>query len=404
MQSARNTDKDIAKEIPRSEHTKCLGLIQYIGLGTAAAALVVSVACVLKVEGLEQSLKQKGTTQQQQVDRLSGIIGHLNDVSPGVASGSSLSSVTSLPGYGERSPKQSKILQQATLQLISRPEGTNQTWSPICTATKVSQGGQDYILTAAHCFKDTKGDFPSGPQDNNDGVPAEAVNIVTQTANEYAVALPAKPGQEPPDTWEPIAMASGIAVDESGVSDWALLQVSQVSSQYVSIASNSLSITDRLPIPGESVTLYSLPASNGNQPVSETGIYLGDYASPADFTGISDELDLVGINPGTPNADACDYGASGSIADIGNNEFTGPLSYRDNMGYGPDDVFIPPDTSNGSETSRLYLEAETGLNLDHFNTICGYSIPEVTEGGINDTIPDLIEVLRSPGQIVYESK
>ncbi len=80
---------------------------------------------------------------------------------------------------------------------------------------------------------------------------------------------------------------------------------------------------------------------------------------------------------------------------LADGQILGPLSMRNNLGYGPNNAFRYPDTPANDQDYRLKYEQMLGLNLGDYTTICGYSVPTA------ETIPELAQVLANPADIIY---
>ncbi|HET9174262.1 MAG TPA: hypothetical protein VFN56_03200 [Candidatus Saccharimonadales bacterium] len=104
---------------------------------------------------------------------------------------------------------------------------------------------------------------------------------------------------------------------------------------------------------------------------------------------------LVGLTADNPQSDSCEFGGSGSVAMFANGKFSGPLSFRNNIGYGDAHSYASPDNAVDNQRNRLEFEASTKLNLGQFTTVCGFSVPSTAE-----VMPDLISVLQHPSEVI----
>jgi hypothetical protein len=378
----------------------------------ALTAAVASGSAVYESRRANYAIEQQADQLrglQKQNQRTNRILGSEHGVDENVITGESLSMPDTMPGAGfPVSTEVRNALQNATIKLGSGRKSSVDggiLWDGSCTGTKViSAAGNAYILSAAHCFKDEtaiskKG--VSGPL---------AVNVV-RPQDMYAVLDPNLTVSDRQSA-KPLAIVDGIAVDRSGTTDIALLSVKPVpvhAEQFNSIPAiplDSYSVgglggLNSQITPGQPVALDGMPASNWDEHVRDTGVYLGQYDG-SELSGISNQIDLVAIAAPTYEDDACNYGASGSQAAYlrtdGGLGMTGPLSLRNSIGYGAEHTFYEPDTAETGVQMRLKIEAMTSVNLDRYDTICGYSVPQQA------TLDNLQQVLGDPSRvIVFES-
>ena len=301
--------------------------------------------------------------------------------------------VDQLPGYRLHvSRVRRHELKQATVQLLFRysdsgPGG----WTDQCTGVKVKTGASTSgVLTAAHCFDAFTGSYngaftnSAAPRDHAENF----IGAVDGAVDEYAVS---DPQVRRARGVYPVADVDGLSVDTARV-DVALLHMVPPASRerprrarrsrtYKRIPALALAAAvHEPPTLGEQVGLYSLPFASGAKPVAEIGRYVGRATFPYTERGehISRKLDFVAINPARRKVDACQFGASGSLAMFANGTLSGPLSFRFSNGYGPKHVFDPEDSSPSRERADIrYIESELGVNLARFSTICAYSaLPE----------------------------
>ena len=282
-----------------------------------------------------------------------------------------------------------------------RKKGDTGPWQYMCTATKVQDDGTSYILTASHCFGD---ELPK----KGGGLLPTAENITPILSDDYAILDPTLGFDE--RTTNPMAVVNNVALDPSGYTDWALLSVTATPPspsrnfdslpaldlrKSVSLVSDPLKLEEQVYKP---VKVYSVPQDSGFKEVAATGQYLGRAFSP-EISGGSTQLDIVGINfsPDTKESDPCEYGGSGSNAVFSNGAITGPLSLRNNIGYGPNNEAGDPNTTTNQQSivNRLDLEQLLGIDLSGYQTICGYSVSSP------DQLNQLKKVLADPGLVIY---
>jgi hypothetical protein len=347
------------------------------------------------------------TAMQERLKRFGKIMGDLSesDVSASVISGEALRPAASLPGYGAIvSAELRQKAKASTVQIGTQSKGAadKSTWYQNCTATKMTYQARTFVLSAAHCFAD---DIPKhgGPEDAV--MLPRAVNITSKATESYAILDPTIPEHQRMSA-EPLAFVTNIAINRSGDADWALLEVSQNEDSdrafgdipglnLQNTASGYSDIIPKPPVEGQNTVVYSIPQSSGNTEIMEPGTYLGRvYGGEIGYSS-SYLYDLVGINPEDPTEDACNYGASGSQAVLADGTTTGPLAWRNNIGY-PNGTREPVDgTAQHTRTDRLKIEATTGINSDQFSTVCIYSAAQP------DTIGSLIKVLDDPDKAIY---
>jgi hypothetical protein len=286
--------------------------------------------------------------------------------------------VESLPGFGMRVTEQERaMLRASTVKIVDRPKGVDgAAWFDVCSGLKVSVGGADYAVTSSHCFDKESGVKKEFPSHANGADPSTAPNrpqtqnITDMLSHDFGVWTVGSDGMEVQDAGKTAPVS---AVSISGDRDFALLKIDESAPE--SAAFDALPAApyeaglSKAPIPGAEAAVFSLPDSNGGQIVAGKGYYLGRIKDPGDA---AKEIDLVGIDPDTPADDACNFGASGSVAVIGGGYMTGPLSIRNNISN-------PPGSNGGDGTSndinnRQAMADELNLDLSKFPTVCGYSV------------------------------
>lgn len=334
-----------------------------------------------QAEARISQLERSNKLQAKELKRVAAITGSLAGADKETILGTSLRSVESLPGYGQKvTHEQYERLRAATVKIVSRYKGAAipSVWSENCTGTKVRIEGQDYVATAAHCFGEESsrymGKGGGGPQ-------AETIakNFSDVTNKEYAMV---DPSHDPVNRDEhPIALFSGLSISLVGP-DWALLKPTFIDEQFQSAfeAIPALTYTSESHRkPGEQVALYGVPAANDNYPVPGFGVYLGRVPSDTD-TSIF--VDLVGIRAHSPSQDACNFGASGSHALFADGYVTGPLALRNNVSNTK--VANPGDDPQIGIDNRLQFERELGIDMSSFETVCGFAAP------LPDTLSSLV--------------
>jgi hypothetical protein len=273
-------------------------------------------------------------------------------------------------------------LRSATVELVHRADALA-SWRQECTGTKVRVDDRVYVLTARHCVSDLI--------DRNAVFPSLTRDVERMTAPDL---------HRPVDVTAVLEAGLGIRTVEGGgrVDTSSASPVTRVVAQwYPDVALLSVAGTnafDAVPAlvyrpgvrpgleDGETASV-GLPAAASGRRVLASGTYLGRVQNPSDPTQL---LDLVGLHPGSPSGDACNYGASGSLAVISPGSFTGPLAVRNNV--------VNKAGSNGEDDpvfdrkDRKGMAEQLGRSLEGYATICGYA--ELTR--------EVLEGLTSPGR------
>jgi hypothetical protein len=319
--------------------------------------------------------------------------------------------IDQLPGYGKKvSPELRQKLENSVVQVVIGPKPDlaageqSSFWSENCTGIKIAvpSDPNPYVLTAGHCADEATGvangvfNDPFAPQD-------KAENFVGVGLFQFAIESPKyTPGEE---YFSSLGVADGLSVSTDGQTDAALLHIvpslSGGSQSYDEIPSLSAEhFIGPKPEPGMQIALYGMPEADGDTPIVGTGHYIGrvNYSygqqlGANSWTGR--EIDIVAINPQTPAADNCNFGTSGSVGVYANGTFTGPLSVRFNIGYGPNrQILQPEDQSKAPYVESAYenIEAQTGVKLSRNSVICGYSVMQRD----TITIPNLVAGLGTP--------
>lgn len=333
-----------------------------------------------RVDALEQKTSSQDdlvTAQSRQIDRQTAIIASQNNIDADVITGKSLHDIKSLMAYDVRvSPEQRERMQRATVEVGKRLKGSASPWELSCTATKVTNGKEEFVLSATHCFT---GDLPPVSGKGGGGGVVGVSNITNTSLFEYAILDNELDHAERP-TAQPLARVTALSVDMYA-SDIALLRIDEstatddfISRPAVSFGDFSSAITSATP--GEQAALYSMPQASDFVPVSATGTYLGRVYTSADLmSSYSSQLDLVAIWPDSASEDACNYGASGSSAVFAGGFVSGPLSFRNNTnGFDANRDVQAGDV--GGMSARLHIESQLGLDLSGVPTICGYTVPD----------------------------
>lgn len=330
--------------------------------------------------------------QQLRLNRLLGVMSGLDGIDPGIIDGSSLRDPTDLPGYKRTVSAAARTALEASLVKIGRYAKNDPaaTIAENCSGNKVRFGGRVYVASAAHCFTTTLPNVAS-----HGGPGPLAINIAPTSAYTYVVLDPNKP-LESRDMQPPLATATGVALDTSERTDWALMEVTGTPgfdriqaldlSAYTSTASDS-----PRPTPGQQVALSSMPASANDKVVHATGVYLGrgDHLPGT----ISEYVDFVGVKAANAATDPCNYGASGSQM-AWDGGLSGPLTFRNSTGYENGTVFVPPDTRQGGWPTRIVIEGALHVDTQDYDTVCGYSVPD------NTTVPNFQQVLADSRAVI----
>ena len=395
-ESSRSIEDDSRSKELMSRRRRIVGKL-LLSTAVAVSAIGYGYAQNQKIDRLQANISQINKKNESQLSQIEGDLARLNNTPIGVVTGSTLNPVPSIKGnISEAYKKQSE---DATVEVLVKLKGTN-SYSPICTGNKVSDDKYIYILLANHCLEPYETPLNKGEQGPS------AVNITNSVSGEFFIA---KPSEHNPNDykWQPISKVNNIAVDRSGLTDLALMQVvSNTSYQSLpAVPLSEISTSSTSVNPGEAVSLYALPKSSNFAPASERGVYLGRFLSNR-IGGLGIYVDLVGINPSSPTTDACEFGASGSTARFANGLISGPLSFRNNLGYGKSNTFYIPDNPSDSQITRFDIEEVTGDNLNRYSTICGYSVPINNDinGATKDqnsTIQGLEDVLIYPNRTIY---
>jgi len=278
-------------------------------------------------------------------------------------------------------------------------------WFGNCTGVKVMMPGQTdpTVMTAAHCFSEATGfkygDFanPAAPNDT-------AENFINAEYYEVGIVDP----QSPWETREqgPLLGIGGISISTHHT-DVALLAPftgkggpspsGQDSRTWEQIPAINFKVAQHL-IPGEQLALYGVPQAANFSPVIGTGRYIGrvhftEYVYDGSTETSSRMLDIVAINLNNPTADACNYGASGSLAMRADGSMLGPLSIRLNKGYSTPNTNQAVDSPDFNNYWRTNWEMETGVDLENYSTICAYTVldkntpSQLVEGFNHMTVP-----------------
>jgi hypothetical protein len=103
--------------------------------------------------------EQAAKKSQRETDRLAEAIAITlsgSGVTKETVEGKGLHSQESLPGSGVKAgPEQKLGLEQASIHIVYRPKGSEAAWQDLCTGTKISYEGQNYVVSARHCFEDS---------------------------------------------------------------------------------------------------------------------------------------------------------------------------------------------------------------------------------------------------------
>lgn len=274
------------------------------------------------------------------------------------------------------SPEDREAMRASTVEIAFKDKNVaDAPWLQNCTGTKVSIGGQNYVVTARHCLKDSMdvaSIFPSiansdaSPENAPDLYQAEEVTDVT--TKEFGIWNLDADGIAIEDQVAPVE-----AISVRYYPDIALMKIDESSPQAA--AYNALpaiayeSMLDMPAVPGTQAVLFGIPLVNGGKMIKGEGVYLGRAKDP---TGANRQLDFVGINPSGVMKDACNFGASGTAAKFASGAITGPLSQRNNI--------VNEAGTNGTDDKlkdipdRQQLEKELGVSTQEYSTVCGFSV------------------------------
>ena len=336
---------------------------------------------------LETQISSQNTEANQKIDKMARLLAASNGVRAETVLGEGLKSVESLPGYEKSiSPEKQSRFKKSVIKIgVRDPKLPESSWGGNCTGTKVTIGSETRVLTAAHCISTTGQEWSAFTGDP--GLPGPNVlNVTDYLSSEYAVfgssdfALPSnKTGH---------SEVESIVKDIDRTADFALLKVVPGNDEFDQLPAIDITQLENIaPLPGQEVALFGIPEASGNSPIETKGRYLGRVPSTS---GLSTTVDLVGIMAPEPGEDACNYGASGSIAMFAEGGFTGPLTARSNQGYGKESRIYAPDSSEFGVKDRLKLEEQLNLDLSKFTTICSYSVSN------EDTVSSLERELTNP--------
>jgi hypothetical protein len=334
-----------------------------------------------QVDDLRANGDSRQSEQDARIQRMAQIIAAQENIDVGAVTGETLGDINDLAGVGsvEVSLETRTKFEAATVLLTKRLKGTTDAWQEDCTATIVDSGQEKFIMSAQHCLI---GDINGGNTSGKGG--GGILNITNGDHYEYGVFTSTDPMAELQNR-QPDAVARSAAIDMTGMSDTALLRFDEGQGQNLAaIPLESFVSSLNPPIAGQQVALFGRPAINSAQPAKMNGIYLGRVGGLEVSGGRSEQLDLVAIKPSIVSEDSCMYGASGSSAQFSNGELAGPLSIRNGNDTSRTHV------EDGEALWRFKLENLTGLNLDDYPTICGFSVPS------RSTIPELINALDNP--------
>ena len=291
-----------------------------------------------------------------------------------------------LPGFGQLiRPALEQRLRAATVRVLWRPQGDSGPWQQRCTGVRVRVESYTIVATAAHCV-----DLRPEPA-------RQAAYAFFQSG--FAVESSGVPFAVSRTNWTnltPLPDASFKAY--VGGSDWAYAFVHAAhSTGFNRVPALPYRITPlRAPAAGQQAYVYSLPASNHNQPVGMRGIYLGRMGQsgppPADPSGTATPssgptVDLVGINPRSNRENSCTPGGSGSLAILADGTLLGPLSASLYDIKPPSGANAKSSGRPASEAIAVWMRDELHLDIDsdRFSGLCLFSTPTP------DLIPQLLK-------------
>ena len=284
----------------------------------------------------------------------------------------SLRSVTELPGYKMNVDPGTRSQLEASTQLLegryaSDESDTRYPWETVGTAVAIKFAGQN---PNARYFLASNRAVGVGPETGSFKLPnnpLKSANYLNITGKKFAITDKNANSDMQQLTF---AEADGVSVNTDG-GDVSLVSVVSAGDY----AQTGMRLSDVPSInwkgmakakPGQQMAVYGFPYGS-NVAVKTVGRFLGTTQFHNEKTGITQTVDIVGIKPKTPNADAC-IAADGSIASA-KNATTGPLTTVINRGYpGSPSGEVTPDAEALWRTTEQDLE----VNLSKFTTLCVY--------------------------------
>lgn len=337
---------------------------------------------------------------RDQGERLADIATDVSGSSESLVRGTTLRHVSELPGFGrEVSEEQKEALRSATVKLGVSQDG-GQTFESGCNALLVKDDrGNLLASTAAHCYSQT------GFIINRSGMARPATNI-TKFVPETIGVFAADADVTSP-TAQRLATVESIAVDTTGITDSALLELTSEGSALQTLNPVPLDSIYTLadePVPGEEVYIYGANQQTGSVPAENVGIYLGrtTYTQEGLIQHYRPRF-LVGVRASTKLEDPCFFGNSGESAQFRSGGFSGPLSTRNSSGYSDPQPPEEPNSPYSYRLNRLEVERALGLDLDEFRVICGFTLYEEPPDSTttNDTRANLLQALYNPEDPPY---
>ncbi len=347
------------------------------------AAVVVSAAVVAykdlhddltEVKHQLSAQTERLRAQGSQLHRVADISGQTLGIDTATITGAGLRNPRSLIDFGSTvSTSRSDELARSSLSLMVRKKGSKDSWQQTCNGAKVRLYNNDYVETAGHCLN------YSFHIPKNDKHTAE--NIINTDPYEYSVARPANNVKDPAFN-VPIGIITGASVpldytDTEYNTDVTLLKIkplktpSQVQS-YTRVPALDINNTDKQPIQGEEVALYSTPVSVGQLAVAAKGIYLGSSTYPGSPSDSERIYDIVGLKVSDARKDPLEFGGSGSFSNTASGYKLGPYV----RGVTDPRVTHEPRSENStaqqmrdSTISRLKLEKDLEIDLSTYTDI-----------------------------------
>ncbi len=341
-------------------------------VATASAAFAAKVYVHERAQGRElgQAIND-GRSKDAVIDRLVDVLSAQGDLDPAVLTGAALRDVDDLPGRRHRTTAaQRDLMARATVQL-GRRSGPGAPWERHCTGTVVEYVGQRMVMTAAHCFLT---DLPVDDVDWDEG--AIDVRDLTRRVGEWGVLAGTTTADDASSPPVAVATSRRVAMSVRSDSDWALLTVTDPAglAGFGAVDLQAQVTAPVVPEPGEEVTLHGFPQSASGAQVVARGRYLGRMTDG--FGSFTQPTDVVAIDPGSSEVDACFFGASGSSAGFASGLVSGPLSARNSLGYGAEHTLVDPDEAGAYE--RLHAEDLLRVHLLQGPTVlCGYSVMDL---------------------------
>lgn len=343
-----------------------------------AAALLLAGGGYFTYQGYEsaQDMQHSIAEQNRKLAEQSAQIKENQDTIRGLsksAAGAAGVSLDTVLGKGLRKPESlqranapdtalAQQKQRASMFMALRDAGEAGEWRATCNATLVAFEGVERVITSRHCLDDElkEGQAANGKGKRKGGPAAMDVSALLDKVE--VGFFPKGTELSALDESGPAYVASEIAI--SGESDIAMMTVKPTDTE---IPAMDISSRQAQPTPGDRVALAAMSASSKFMPREASGIYIGR----SEFGANGTYTDIVVIKTSSSNADPCSFGASGSLAVIGD-AVSGPLSRRLNVSdqrmqsdYGTRDV---------NQWRRWQIEDTLKVSVEGYDVMCGYAV------------------------------